>query len=179
MFEEVLKTVIDSDIDAVMVVSKDKDAIEIGKSYDVIQIIDNNETGVNNAVSLADKYLANNGFDASIVFPQDIPFMQREDIDNLLKFSSSNSVLVVPSQRFDGTNALLRSPVNIMETHYDEDSYKIHLHTGRKHTRNTSLVLIRRIMMDIDNNDDLEFVLGQNENSEICEKIKTIISQKL
>ena len=179
MFEEVLKTIIDSDIDTVIVVSKDKDAIEIGKSYDVIQIIDNNETGVNNAVSLADKYLANNGFDASIVFPQDIPFMQREDIDNLLKFSSSNSVLVVPSRRFDGTNALLRSPVNIMETHYDEDSYKIHLQTGRKHTRNTSLVLIRRIMMDVDNNDDLEFVLGQNENSEICEKIKTIISQKL
>ena len=179
MFEEVLKTVIDSDIDAVMVVSKDKDAIEIGKSYDVIQIIDNNETGVNNAVSLADKYLANNGFDASIVFPQDIPFMQREDIDNLLKFSSSNSVLVVPSRRFDGTNALLRSPVNIMETHYDEDSYKIHLQTGRNHTKNTSLVLMRRIMMDVDNNDDLEFVLGQNENSEICEKIKTIISQKL
>ena len=179
MFEEVLKTVIDSDIDTVIVVSKDKDAIEIGKSYDVIQIIDNNETGVNNAVLLADKYLANNGFDASIVFPQDIPFMQREDIDNLLKFSSSNSVLVVPSRRFDGTNALLRSPVNIMETHYDEDSYRIHLHTGRKHTRNTSLVLIQRIMMDIDNNDDLEFVLGQNENSEICEKIKTIISQKL
>ena len=179
MFEEVLKTVIDSDIDTVIVVSKDKDAIEIGKSYDVIQIIDNNETGVNNAVSLADKYLANNGFDASIVFPQDIPFMQREDIDNLLKFSSSNSVLVVPSRRFDGTNALLRSPVNIMETHYDEDSYRIHLHTGRKYTRNASLVLIRQIMMDIDNNDDLEFVLGQNENSEICEKIKTIISQKL
>ena len=179
MFEEVLKTVIDSDIDTVIVVSKDKDAIEIGKSYDVIQIIDNNETGVNNAVSLADKYLANNGFDASIVFPQDIPFMQREDIDNLLKFSSSNSVLVVPSRRFDGTNALLRSPVNIMETHYDEDSYKIHLQTGRKHTRNTSLVLIRRIMMDVDNNDDLGFVLGQNENSEICEKIKTIISQNL
>ncbi len=178
MFEEVLKTIVDSDIDSIVVVTKDKDAIEIGKSYDVIQISDDNETGVNNAVSLADKYLEKNGFDASIVFPQDIPFMQREDIDYLVKVSSENSVLVVPSRRFDGTNALLRSPVSIMETHYDEDSYKIHLHTGRTHTRKTSLVLMRRIMMDVDNNEDLEFVLGQNEKPDFCEKIENLLKKQ-
>ena len=176
MFEEVLKTIIDSDIDSIVVVTKDKDAIEIGKSYDVIQISDDDETGVNNAVSLADKYLEKNGFDASIVFPQDIPFMQKEDIDYLLKGSSENSVLVVPSRRFDGTNALLRSPVNIMETHYDEDSYKIHLQTGRIHTRKTLLVLMRRIMMDVDNNADLEFVLGQDEKPDFCEKIERLLN---
>jgi len=177
MFEEVLKTIVDSDIDSIVVVTKDKDAIEIGKSYDVIQISDDNETGVNNAVSLADKYLGKNGFDMSIVFPQDIPFMQREDIDYLVKVSSENSVLVVPSRRFDGTNALLRSPVSIMETHYDEDSYKIHFHTGRTRTRKTSLVLMRRIMMDVDNNEDLEFVIGQNEKPDFCEKVTNLLKQ--
>lgn len=151
MFEEVLKTIVDSDIDSIVVVTKDKDAIDIGKSYDVIQIADD-ETGVNNAVSIADKYLAKNGFDMSVVFPQDIPFMQRDDIEKLLKFSSTNSVLVVPSRRFDGTNALLRNPVNIIETNYDEDSYKIHMQTGRSHANKTSLVLMWRIMMDVDNN---------------------------
>jgi len=177
MFEEVLKTIVDSDIDTIVVITKDKDAIAIGKLYDVIQIIDDKETGVNNAVSLADKYLEKNGFDMSIVFPQDIPLMQREDIDNLSKFSSPNSVLVVPSRRFDGTNALLRSPVNIMETHYDEDSYKIHLQTGRTRTNKASLVLMRRIMIDVDNNEDLEFVLGQNEKPEFCETIERIYSK--
>lgn len=176
MFEEVLKTIVDSDIDSVVVVTKDKDAMEIGKLYDAIQIADD-ETGVNNAVSLADIYLEKNGFDASIVFPQDIPLLQRKDIDNLLKFSSANSVLVVPSRRFDGTNALFRSPVNIMETHYDEDSYKIHLHAGRTHTRKTSLVLMQRIMMDVDNNEDLGFVLGHNEKPEFCEKIGNLLKK--
>lgn len=176
MFEEVLQTIVDSDIDGIVVVTKDKDAIEIGKSYDVIQIADD-ETGVNNAVSLADKHLAKNGFDMSIVFPQDIPFMQKEDIERLLKFSSANSVLVVPSRRFDGTNALLRNPVNIIETHYDEDSYKIHMQTGRAYANKTSLVLMRRIMMDVDNNEDLAFVLGQNEKPEFCEKMKDLLKK--
>ena len=177
MFEEVLQTIVDSDIDSIVVVTKDKGAIEIGKSYDVIQISDDSESGVNNAVSLADKYLAKNGFEMSVVFPQDIPFIQKEDIERLLKFSSENSILVVPSRRFDGTNALLRSPVNIMETHYDEDSYKIHLHTGRTRTSKTSLVLMRRIMMDVDNNEDLEFVLDQNEKPDFCEKMKNLLEQ--
>jgi len=63
-----------------------------------------------------------------------------------------------------------------METHYDEDSYKIHLQTGRTHTRKTSLVLLRRIMMDVDNNEDLEFVLGQNEKPDFCEKIERLLN---
>ncbi|MGQ0791433.1 MAG: 2-phospho-L-lactate guanylyltransferase, partial [Nitrosopumilaceae archaeon] len=122
-----------------------------------------------------DKYIEKNGFDASIVFPQDIPFIQPEDIENLIRFQKSpKSVLVVPSQRFDGTNALLRMPVHLMETHYDEDSYKIHLEVGKSLTANTSLVLLRRIMLDIDNQEDLEFLLSQNEKPTISSKIGKI-----
>jgi len=73
-----------------------------------------------------------NDFDASLVIPQDIPFFKTQDIDFLLSFQHTpKSVLIVPSRRFDGTNALFRTPVNIMRTHYDEDSYKIHLSTGK------------------------------------------------
>ena len=101
--------------------------------------------------------------------------MQSEDIDYLIRFQKSpESVLVVPSRRFDGTNALLRMPVNLMETHYDEDSYKIHLEVGKSLTSNTSLVLLRRIMLDIDNQEDLEFLLSQNEKSTISSKIGKI-----
>lgn len=173
MLEEVLQSIFNSNgINKIVVVSKDENALRISKQVNAIQIFDNDESGVNNAVSLADDYLENSSFDASVVFPQDIPFLHSCDVDNLLKNqNSSKRVLVVPSQRFDGTNALFRRPLNIMTTHYDEDSYKIHFKEGRSQTQNTSLVLIRRIMLDIDNQADLEFVLNQNEKPLICEKI--------
>ena len=93
------------------------------------------------------------------------------------KFNSTtkhppNFALVVPSRRFDGTNALLRMPVNLMETHYDEDSYKIHMNTAKDLTKNVALVFVKRIMLDIDNLEDLEFLLSQNEKPEIAKKIK-------
>jgi len=174
MLQEVVGTISNSKkIDKIIVVSKDEDALKLTKKFGVIDIIDNEESGVNHAVSLADDYLEQNDYEASIVFPQDIPFLQEEDIEHLLRFQKfPKSVLIVPSRRFDGTNALLRTPVNLMETHYDEDSYKIHLEVGKSLTSNTSLLLLRRIMMDVDNHEDLEFLLKQNEKPSITNKIR-------
>lgn len=176
MLEEVVGTISNTkNIDKIIVVSKDEEALKLTKKFDVKEIFDDDESGVNHAVSLADSYLANNEWDTSIVFPQDIPFIQSEDIEDIIQFSKSpHSILVVPSRRFDGTNALLRRPNNLMKTHYDEDSYKIHLEIGKSMTSNTSLILLRRIMLDIDNQEDLKFLLSHNEKPEFCTKINQI-----
>ena len=177
MFEEVLNTIsISNAIDSIIVVSKDQEVFDIAKKFNVVEIEDTNESGVNNAVALADDYLNKNSFDASIVFPQDIPFMKTQDIDFLLQFQSTPTcALIVPSRKFDGTNALLRMPTNLMETHYDEDSYKIHLSTGKQNTKNTSLVFVKRIMMDIDDNGDLKYCIKQNEKPDFCTKIEKLL----
>ena len=177
MFEEVLHTVsISHVIDSIVVVSKDPKVFDIAKKFNVIEIKDDDESGVNHAVSLADEYLHMKKFDASVVFPQDIPFMKTQDIDFLLQFfSKPKCALIVPSRKFDGTNALLRMPINLMKTHYDEDSYKIHLTIGKENTENTSLVFVKRIMMDIDDMDDLKLYLNQNEKPVICKKIVRLL----
>lgn len=164
MLESVLSTVSQSDIvEKTVVVSKDETALGIGKRFGAIEIYDQEELGVNSAVMLADSYFSKENFDASVVFPQDIPLIQVEDIKTLLDCQVSNRcVLVVPSRRFDGTNALFRMPLDVMETHYDEDSYKIHLTTAEKRNARSALVLIRRIMLDVDEASDLKLVSTQD-----------------
>ena len=177
MLEEILHTVsISTQIEKTILVTKEEKAIEIGKKFNTITIIDEKEESVNNAVALADKYLSENDFDASIVFPQDIPYIKTQDIDFMLNYKAPpNFAIVVPSRRFDGTNALVRMPVDLMETHYDEDSYKIHMNTAKEHTLNVALIFVKRIMWDVDNTEDLEFLLEQNEKPQIVEKIKKIL----
>ena len=177
MLEEILHTVsISTQIEKTILVTKEEKAIEIGKKFNTITIIDEKEESVNNAVALADKYLLENDFNASIVFPQDIPYMKTQDIDFMLNYKAPpNFAIVVPSRRFDGTNALVRMPVDLMETHYDEDSYKIHMNTAKEHTLNVALIFVKRIMWDVDNTEDLEFLLEQNEKPQIVEKIKKIL----
>ena len=177
MLEEILHTIsISPQIEKTIIVTKEKKAIEIGKKFDAVIIIDEKEESVNNAVALADKYLLENNFDASIVFPQDIPYIKTQDIDFMLNYiAPPNFAIVVPSRRFDGTNALVRMPIDLMETHYDEDSYKIHMNTAKEHTLNVALVFVKRVMWDVDNIDDLKFLLEQNEKPQIEEKIREIL----
>ncbi|MGY5143880.1 MAG: 2-phospho-L-lactate guanylyltransferase [Candidatus Nitrosopumilus sp. bin_32a] len=180
MLEEILHTLsISPQIEKTIMITKEEKAIEIGKKFNTVTIIDEKEESVNSAVALADKYLLENNFDASIVFPQDIPFIKTQDIDFMLNYKMHpNFAIIVPSRRFDGTNALARMPVDLMKTHYDEDSYKIHMNTAKECTLNVAMVFVKRIMWDVDNNEDIKFLLEQNEKPEISEKIRAVLELK-
>lgn len=179
MLEEILQTVsISPHIEKTIIVTKEEKAIQIAEKFNAIIIRDEKEESVNGAVALADKYLLENGFDASIVFPQDIPYIKTQDIDFMLNYKAPpNFAIIVPSRRFDGTNALVRMPIDLMETHYDEDSYKIHMNTAKEHTLNVAMVFVKRIMWDVDNAEDLEFLLEQKEKPQIAQKIKEILER--
>ncbi len=181
MLEEILHTVsISPQIKETIIVTKEEKAIEIGKRFNVIIIRDEKEESVNSAVALADKYLLENKFDASVVFPQDIPYIKTQDIDFMLKYMvQPNFAIIVPSRRFDGTNALVRMPIDLMKTHYDEDSYKIHMNTAKNHTLNVAMVFVKRIMWDVDNKEDLEFLLEQNDKPQIEEKIRKLLDSNI
>ena len=63
MLEEILQTVsISPQIEQVIMVTKEKKAIEIGKKFKVHTIIDEKEESVNSAVALADMQISRVGF---------------------------------------------------------------------------------------------------------------------
>ena len=172
MLEEVLRTVFDCKIvNQIVLVTKDEDALKIGRQFNAVGIFDD-ELGVNNAINLADEYLSDKNFDCSVIFPQDIPTMTSTDIETLLGFiKSTNSVIIVPSRQFNGTNALVRCPSGLMQTKYDLGSYTHQIDAARTRTNNISIALIRRMMLDIDDESDLAFMLKQNSKHDFCNKI--------
>ena len=172
MLQEVLRTVSDCKIiNQIVLVTKDEDALKIGRQFNAVGIFDD-ELGVNNAINLADEYLSDKNFDCSVIFPQDIPTMTSTDIETLLGFiKSTNSVIIVPSRQFNGTNALVRCPSGLMQTKYDLGSYTHQIDAARTRTNNISIALIRRMMLDIDDESDLAFMLKQNSKHDFCNKI--------
>ena len=173
MLQEVLNTVSKCKlVDKIILVSKDETVLKLGRSFGTVEIFDD-KSGVNNAIHLADQYLSDKEFDCSIIFPQDIPVMKPIDIDNLLGFvKSERSVIIVPSRQFNGTNALVRCPANLMDTRYDMGSYTFQMDAALTKTKNISIALIRRIMLDIDDKSDLVFMLKQNDKPDFCQKIQ-------
>ncbi len=177
LLREVIKTVSESGlIDKTIVVSNEDKISDIIEEYDCKRIPDVSEESVNNAVGLAESYLLENKFTHSIVLPLDVPFFYSEDIEKLLNFSEKKSVVIVPSRHFDGTNALLRTPIDSMKPRYDEGSYSFQIESAKNFDVKICVGLIYRLMLDIDSVEDLEFVIKQNIKPEFCSKIREIIS---
>ena len=178
LLQEVIRTIKETElIDKIIVVTNEEQISDIIKKYECKKIRDEHEMSVNNAVKLAEKYLIDNKFTHSIVLPLDVPFFYSEDIINLLKFSSDKSVVIVPSRHFDGTNALVRTPIDSMTPRYDEGSYSFQIESAKNDDVRITIGLIYRLMLDIDNTEDLEFVLKQNIKPEFCDKIRKIIEK--
>ena len=176
MLREVLHTLAGSPLvhETVMVTREDR-ARSLGEEMGVT-ILRDAEAGVNEAVALADAYLAGKGASMSLVMPQDIPLIRDRDIEFLLKFfTPPTCVLVVPSQRLDGTNALLRCPPDIMGTHYDDDSYRSHMRMARQATPNPGLVHVPRIMRDVDTVEDLGHILRDGTKPELGLSISRLL----
>ena len=176
MLQEVLKAVSNCKlVNKIVLVSKDETALKIGRQFNVTEIFDD-ESGVNNAINLADEYISDKKFDCSVIFPQDIPTITSSDIDTLLGFIRCiDSVIIVPSRQFNGTNALVRCPASLMQTRYDMGSYTHQIDAASTKTKNISIALIRRMMLDIDDEYDLALMLKQNAKPDFCSKIASCL----
>ena len=56
--------------------------------------------------------------------------------------------------------------------------YEIHMSSAKEITRNVSLVFAKRVMWDVDNFEDLEFLLNHKEKPEIIKKIQEVLGSK-
>ncbi|MFQ5970455.1 MAG: 2-phospho-L-lactate guanylyltransferase [Nitrososphaerales archaeon] len=174
MLKDVLSSVSNSKkISKIIVVSKDEHVLSIGKDYGVTFVQEEKELGVNAAVALTDSICKDS--DASIVIPHDLPLILPSDIDMLYESArEKRCVIVTPSYRLDGTNALLRKPCDIIGTHYDEDSYEIHVKKAGESKIPLKIVLNKRLMLDLDEPADILPILSVGSGAESINYLCTI-----
>jgi 2-phospho-L-lactate guanylyltransferase len=154
-------------ISEIVIVSSDE-AVKHYSCLNRIKFIKDSEEGVNKAVLLADKYCIDNGINANIVIPQDLPFISAKEIDKICTISNKyhKCIIICPSKRFDGTNILFRKPPDVIKTHYDDNSYINHLKEASKFKIPIESLDIVKLRFDLDTKDDLlELFPRQNWNS--------------
>lgn len=154
-------------INEIIIVSSDK-TIEKFSFENSLKFIKDSDSGVNNAVILADHYCINNDIDANIVIPHDLPFISAKEIDQICNMSKKypKCIIICPSKRFDGTNILFRKPPNVIKTFYDDNSYMNHLKEAQRLNIPIESLELDNLMFDIDTKEDLlELFILQNWKS--------------
>ena len=154
-------------ISEIVIVSSDE-AVKHYSCLNNLKFIKDWDEGVNKAVMLADKYFIDNGINANIVIPPDLPFVSAKEIDKICISSNKyhKCIIICPSKRFDGTNILFRKPPGVIKTHYDNNSYMNHLKEASNIKIPIESLDIVKLMFDLDTEDDLlELFPLQNWNS--------------
>jgi 2-phospho-L-lactate guanylyltransferase len=153
-----------SRISEVIVVSSDVQAEKIAKRYDAKFLKEDKDSGVNEAVAFADGYCSEARATATLVIPQDLPLLLPEDIDRICESAEGyeKCLVICPSLRYDGSNALLRKPSLLLQTHYENNSYQTHLKIARDIGANVNVILSRRIMTDLDTVEDVQNLIKES-----------------
>ena len=149
----------------ILVVSGDRRAKQIADSHGARFIHEEKDSGVNSAVALADRYCIDAGADESMVVPQDLPLLNAGDINQIIASAKEERCMAVcPSLRYDGTNVLLRRPPDVIKTHYDNNSYAMHMKSASDAGVPAHVIKPERLMFDIDTPEDVAH-LAKMENA--------------
>ncbi len=149
-------------LDGVALVTSDPIAGRIGKDHGAL-ILDDRAVDLNGALADGrDDLTGQTGPTSVLVLPADLPAVQPQDIDLILKSGNlPASVVIVPAYDRDGTNALLTGPEVYLPYAFGPQSFDRHLQLARDQGWKPETLDLPRIAVDFDQPKDLHRILSQ------------------
>jgi 2-phospho-L-lactate guanylyltransferase len=145
-------------IENVLIVSRDKQVLEIARQAGAIALLENENSSLNKALYQATNTL-NKYIDRIIVIPTDLPLITAEDVDKLLEQGCKPPVVVVvPDRNNNGTNALLVYPAGSIRYRFGQHSSAKHVEEAHKRGIRVILSNILAMGLDLDVPEDLELI---------------------
>jgi 2-phospho-L-lactate/phosphoenolpyruvate guanylyltransferase len=130
------------------------------------------------SVDWASGRLREQGFQAVLRLPADLPLLQAEDIDELLSIElKPPAALLVPSGEGTGTNAIIRAPADLFPSRFGANSLALHRQEAARAGVDCLIVHNQRIALDIDEPQDLETFLAagkQTKTSALLEQLNIV-----
>ncbi len=124
-----------------------------------------------------------------LLVPIDVPLVTPADFSRLaaaarsgpaerLPASPPAKLIVVPSADGTGTNALARTPPNVIESRFGPGSCRAHLDQARSKSVHSEILRVRGLMFDIDTPEDVAELLAGSHDSEVAVFLRTACASK-
>jgi 2-phospho-L-lactate/phosphoenolpyruvate guanylyltransferase len=157
MLEDVLAALADAAIAGIMLNTLDPVAGDLARRYGARIITQGARDGHTAAVAAMARILGEEGREAMLALPGDIPRVTSEEIATVIAaHRPSPSVTIVPAHDERGSNAVLCSPPMVMQLRFGDDSFLPHLAAARALGIEPTIVKLPGIGLDIDQPRDLQ-----------------------
>lgn len=143
------------------VVSDDIEILEATATRGFTPLQDSGK-GLNAALRAAASAVEQEGAEAMLVLPSDIPLARPEDILDILDTGATSDAVVVPSTGDGGTNALYLGPPSLLEPRFGPASLETHLRAAAERGIRCALLDLPRVSLDIDTAEDIRSFLAKS-----------------
>jgi len=183
MFRDVLRQAVGArGLEATFVVTGNKDVAAIASTGGAEVILEPTERGETGAVDFARSRLKNDGWEAVLIIPGDLPLVRAEDIEMILAQVPAGAkapfALLIPSHDRLGTNGLLLAPPDLVQLRFGYDSFSFHMNQLSTHRLPARFYENERIALDIDEPKDLERFLSYTmEDGETTKALRRMMAE--
>jgi 2-phospho-L-lactate/phosphoenolpyruvate guanylyltransferase len=168
-----------SSVDLVFVISRDLILLEGAEAEGAIPIKEQ-RTGLNAALRQAAAVVCSNGAQGILVLPSDLPLITVDDVRGLSWMGSdSPSVVISPSWRDGGTNALLIRPSTLDIFSFGHDSFARHSLRARQHGLEPKVFRSETLAFDLDTSADWTELCARTDSRDIDKVISLLEATSL
>lgn len=145
------------DIEHVLVISRDQAALALAREHGARTVQENGAPKLNVALSRATIIAKNYATRGVLIVPADLPLLTAKDVHAMLEHAEDPPVVVVaPDRRREGTNALLVSPVGLIDYEFGPGSFQRHCERAQKAGARLEICELPSLSLDMDLPEDLE-----------------------
>jgi len=142
-------------VERIVLVSRDAEALRLAEERGLIALAEEGR-GLNRALAQATRWAAHQGAGALLILPTDLPLLEPDDIEALWALALDEpAVVIAPSRRGGGTNALLMRPPGLLSYRFGPGSFGAHCVQTRAAGIPLFVVRSSHLALDVDWPEDL------------------------
>lgn len=117
------------------------------------------------------------GATTALLVPIDVPLVTADDFSQLAA-AARPGVIVVPSSDGTGTNALVRTPPNVIESRFGPGSFHAHLDQAQSKGVHGGVLRLPGLMFDVDTPEDVAELLALAPDCPVASYLRSVCVSK-
>jgi 2-phospho-L-lactate/phosphoenolpyruvate guanylyltransferase len=166
MFQEVFSTLCSvRGLDRIIVATSDRAVADHAGHSGAAVLEEREQRGHSHSADAAARHAMSLGAATVLLLPIDVPLVTKVEIEGLIDASIGSGVIIVPSSDGTGTNALVRTPPDAIESCFGPGSFRAHLDQARERGVPATVMRPAGLLFDIDTREDVEELLRRAPDS--------------
>ena len=164
-------------IDRVVVVTDDSDVAEHARSSGTLVFEENEQVSHSISADAACLRAIELGATTVLLVPIDVPLVTPADFSRLAA-AARPGLIVVPSADGTGTNAMVRTPPDVIESRFGPGSCRAHLDQARLKNVPADILRLPGLMFDVDTPEDVADLLASSHPGDVTAFLRTACASK-